>query len=74
MIDKVCEIDSLFRPILVRVKKGLRELLKEKDVELDHLKPVCKNLELELKEKQIDYKTLENDMRDLERNENECRN
>jgi hypothetical protein len=58
LIDKICEVDALFRPVLIRIKKGLRDLIKEQDQELEFLKPVIKNLELEVKEKTIDNKTL----------------
>ena len=73
ILETITEKDTLFKPILSRIKKGMKEYIKETEIVTEQLKQKIKEGELVVKEKQIDIKKIEQDLREVERNENECR-
>ena len=73
VLDDITDKETLFKPILSRIKKGMKEFMKETEVVNDLLRQKVKENDLLIKEKQLDIKKVEQDLREVERNENECR-
>ena len=65
------------RSVLLKVKRGLADTMKatDKDMyqQLQQERQKVKELELELKDKAIDFKKLEQDLKEYKLNEEECR-
>ena len=63
----------MLKPIMSRVRKGIKECFKEVEGVCEQLKTRTKEQDQILKENDFNLQKVEQDMRDIERNEQESR-
>lgn len=73
VLDELAMKDVLYKPIINRLESGFKEGIKDFNNIYEELKSNLKEAELNIREKIIDIKKLEGDLRDIERNEDENR-
>ena len=73
-VEAMIEHLPMFRPIVQRVKKGIRELVKESEAELARLRATIRKDAAAAQDQSLENARLIQELNDLERNETECRN
>ena len=50
ILDEVSQKDNMYRPVMLRIKKGIKDCLKDYEILMEQHKQKCKEAELESKE------------------------